>query len=201
MLALPMEISVILAHPDRRSFNHAIAQTVCRTLARSGHMVRFHDLYAEGFDPLLTPAELDTKSHLPAELAGYCEELRRSDGLVIVHPNWWGQPPAAMKGWIDRVLRQGVAYEFQAGDSGEGVPVGLLRAKTAIVFNTSNTPPQREMQEFGDPLDRLWKKCILEFCGVRNVVRETFSVVIASTPEQRAEWLRRVEQIVAASFR
>ena len=201
MLALPMEISIILAHPDRRSFNHAIAQTVCRTLARSGHMVRFHDLYAEGFDPLLTPAELDTKSHLPAELAGYCEELRRSDGLVIVHPNWWGQPPAAMKGWIDRVLRQGVAYEFQAGDSGEGVPVGLLRAKTAIVFNTSNTPPQREMQEFGDPLDRLWKKCILEFCGVRNVVRETFSVVIASTPEQRAEWLRRVEQIVAASFR
>jgi putative NADPH-quinone reductase len=105
-----------------------------------------------------------------------------------------------MKGWIDRVLRQGVAYEFQAGDGGEGVPVGLLRARTAIVFNTSNTPPEREMEEFGDPLDRLWRKCILEFCGVRNVVRESFSVVITSTPEQRAEWLKSVERIVAASF-
>jgi hypothetical protein len=35
---------------------------------------------------------------------------------------------------------------------------------------------------------------------VKNVVRETFSVVIVSSPEQRAEWLRRVEEIVDASF-
>jgi putative NADPH-quinone reductase len=56
------------------------------------------------------------------------------------------------------------------------------------------------MEVFGDPLDRLWKKCILEFCGVENVVRETFSVVITSTPEQRAAWLRRVEEIVEANF-
>jgi putative NADPH-quinone reductase len=78
--------------------------------------------------------------------------------------------------------------------------MGLLRARTAVVFNTSNTPPEREMELFGDPLDRLWKTCILDFCGVKNVVRETFSVVIASTPKQRAEWLGRAEEIVAASF-
>jgi putative NADPH-quinone reductase len=56
------------------------------------------------------------------------------------------------------------------------------------------------MEIFGDPLDRLWKKCILEFCGVRKVIRETFSVVITSTPEERAAWLEQVEAIVAASF-
>jgi putative NADPH-quinone reductase len=170
-----MNISVILAHPDQKSFNHAIAQTARRAL--------------------------DAKAALDANLARYSDELQRSDGLVIVHPNWWGQPPAAMKGWIDRVFRPGVAYRFQEGDSGEGVPVGLLRAETAIVFNTTNTPPEREMEVFGDPLDRLWKKCILEFCGVKEVVRESFSVVVTSTPAQRAEWLERVEQIVAASFR
>jgi len=48
-----MEISVILAHPEPESFNHAIANTVCRSLERAGHTVRFHDLYAEGFNPLL----------------------------------------------------------------------------------------------------------------------------------------------------
>jgi NAD(P)H dehydrogenase (quinone) len=197
---LSMEISVILAHPDRRSFNHAIAHAACRTLERGGHSVRFHDLCEEGFDPLLTASELDTKAQPPQEMVRYCEELRRSDGLVIVHPNWWGQPPALMKGWIDRVLRPGVAYSFQEGDKGEGVPIGLLRARTALIFNTSNTPLEREMREFGDPLDRLWKKCILEFCGVRNIIRETFSIVITSTPQQRAAWLRRVEEIVSANF-
>jgi putative NADPH-quinone reductase len=196
-----MEISVILAHPERRSFNHAIAETACRTLERAGHTVWFHDLYAEGFDPLLPASELNPDAAPGGDLARYCEELRRSDGLVFVHPNWWGQPPAAMKGWIDRVLRPGVAYTFEEGDGGEGVPVGLLRAETAIVFNTSNTPPEREMEIFGDPLDRLWRKCILEFCGVKKVVRESFSVVITSSTEQRAAWLGQVEEIVGVSFR
>jgi putative NADPH-quinone reductase len=195
-----MEITVVLAHPDRHSFNHAIAQTVCRTLERAGHVVCFHDLYAEGFDPLLPCSELDPKAQPAPDLARYCDELQRADGLVVVHPNWWGQPPAAMKGWIDRVFRPGVAYRFQVGDDGEGVPAGLLRAQTAIVFNTANTPPQREMEVFGDPLDGLWKKCIFAFCGVNTVVRQTFSVVIASTPEQRASWLREVEETVGASF-
>ena len=195
-----MEISVILAHPDRCSFNHAIAHAACRALERGGHTVCFHDLYDEGFDPLLTVSELDTKAQPPQEMAHYCEEMRRADGLIIVHPNWWGQPPAMMKGWIDRVFRPGVAYKFQEGDNGEGVPIGLLQAQTALIFNTSNTEPEREMQVFGDPLDRLWKKCILEFCGVKNIVRETFSIVITSTPAQRAAWLRRVEETVKTSF-
>ena len=93
-----MEFSVILAHPEPQSFNHAIANTVCRSLESAGHTVRFHDLYAD---------ELDTKAAPSEDLAHYCDELQRSDGLVIVHPNWWGQPPAAMKGWIDRVFRPG----------------------------------------------------------------------------------------------
>ena len=56
------------------------------------------------------------------------------------------------------------------------------------------------MREFGDPLNRLWKKCILKFCGVKNIIQDTFIIVITSTPEQRAEWLRRVEETVKASF-
>ena len=195
-----MEISVILAHPEPRSFNHAIAHSACRALRRIGHTVCFHDLYEEGFDPLLPSAELETNSPPPVELEHYCDELQRADGLVLVHPNWWGQPPAMMKGWIDRVFRPGVAYKFQEGDGGEGVPVGLLRAQAAIIFNTSNTPPDRELEVFGDPLDNLWKRCILDFCGVRNVVRQTFSVVITSTPEQRAQWLTQVDQTVTANF-
>jgi putative NADPH-quinone reductase len=154
----------------------------------------------EGFDPLLPAAELDTKAAPGRELANYCEELQRSDGLIIVHPNWWGQPPAVMKGWIDRAFRPGVAYQFLEGDGGEGTPVGLLRATTAIVFNTSNTAAEREMEVFGDPLDRLWRKCILEFCGVKNILRECYSVVITSTPEERAEWLEKTEALVTASF-
>ena len=131
-----MIISLILAHPDPSSFNHAIARTTLDTLENNGHSVFFHDLYRENFNPILPAAEIPKEGPLAVEVARYCGELTRSEGIVIVHPNWWGQPPAIMKGWIDRVMRPGVAYEFEENDSGEGIPIGLLRARAAIVFNT-----------------------------------------------------------------
>jgi putative NADPH-quinone reductase len=133
-------------------------------------------------------------------VARHCEEIAVADGIVIVHPNWWGMPPAIFKGWIDRVLRPEVAYRFVEGDQGEGVPVGLLKAKAAIVFNTANTPEERERKVFGDPLETLWKNCVFDLCGVKNVQRRTFAVVITSTPQQRAAWLAEVRETVQQFF-
>ena len=144
-----MQISVILAHPDTKSFNLAIAQTVGAAIEVNGHRVFFHDLYQEKFDPLLHTEEISKDTNLPAKIKQHCEEIAAVDGIVIVHPNWWGQPPAVLKGWVDRVIRPGIAYEFREGDSGEGVPKGLLKAKAALVFNTSNTETQREKNVFG----------------------------------------------------
>lgn len=184
-----MFISVILAHPHPGSFNHAVAETVVAALREFGHTVAFHDLYAEKFDPLLPYPEIDRDARLPSFVAEHCREIAAADGLVIVHPNWWGMPPAVMKGWIDRVLRPGVAYRFREGDAGEGVPEGLLKAKAALVLNTSNTPEQRELDVFGDPLERLWKDCVCMFCGIPVFRRRMFGVVVTSTLEQRQSWL------------
>ena len=195
-----MKISVILAHPDPGSFNHAIARAVVDELQSCGHVVTFHDLYRERFDPFLRAEELDSKARPLPDLAELCEEAAVADGFVIVHPNWWGQPPAILKGWVDRVLRAGVAYQFVDGDDGEGVPVGLLRAKAAIIFNTSNTPKQREDCVFGDPLEAIWKKCIFELCGVRSVDRRVFRVVVKSTPAERDAWLANAQELVRRRF-
>ena len=109
-------------------------------------------------------------------------------------------PPAILKGWIDRVLRPGVAYRFSETDSGEGIPTGLLKAKAAIVFNTSNTPAAREQDVFGDPLERIWKDCIISFCGIPRFHRKMFGVIVTSTAEQRKAWLDEVREIVLNTF-
>jgi NAD(P)H dehydrogenase (quinone) len=93
-----------------------------------------------------------------------------------------------------------VMMSFREGDKGEGVPVGLLQAQAAIVFNTANTPPQREREVFGDPLELLWKNCIFDLCGNRAFYREMFSVVVTSTNEERQDWLKRVKEIVDQYF-
>ena len=195
-----MKIIVILAHPRKDSFNHAIAQTAVKTLKENGHDAVYHDLYEEKFDPVLPDNELQKDAQLDPLVRMMCEEASMAGGMIIVHPNWWGQPPAILKGWVDRVLRPGVAYEFKEGDSGEGVPCGLLKLEAALVFNTSNTREEREEAVFGDPLDTIWKNCIFGLCGVNNVYRKTFAVIVTSTSQKRDAWLLEVAETVRRYF-
>lgn len=195
-----MNISIILGHPNPGSFNHAIAQTAADTLRRSGHEVILHDLCQEQFPPALEAPELKRDAQLDPVIARHIQEITTADGIIIVHPNWWGMPPAVLKGWIDRVLRMGMAYRFVANDKGEGVPIGMLKARRAIVFNTANTPEAREQEVFGDPLEALWKKCVFDLCGVTDVRRRTFTVVVMSTLEQRAAWLQETAAMVEQAF-
>jgi putative NADPH-quinone reductase len=195
-----MNVSVILAHPEAGSFNHAIAEAAVSELRFNGHAVTFHDLYAEGFDPVLPGPEAASGAALPPSVAVHCVEIAAAEGIVIVHPNWWGQPPAILTGWIDRVIRTSVGYRFLEGDAGDGVPLGLLKAKAAVVFNTSNTPAEREQAVFGDPLELIWKKCVFGLCGVEDVHREVLGVVVTSTLEQRQQWLARVRDVIARRF-
>ena len=195
-----MKVSIILAHPDPGSFNHAIAKKARKTLERNGHDVIFHDLYLEGFDPVLTLEEIRKSAPLCSLVQNHCEEIHNADGIIIIHPNWWGMPPAILKGWVDRVIRPGVAYEFLEGDGGEGVPCGRLLARTAIVFNTSNTDAMRERNNFGDPLQRIWEDCIFGLCGVTKFHRRTFSVIVTSDHLQRIAWLDEVGDMVDEYF-
>jgi putative NADPH-quinone reductase len=195
-----MKVLVIVAHPNIRSFNRAIAETAARKLQKNEHEVIFHDLYEEMFDPVLPEKEIPQDILLTQVIETHCAQVASAQGFVIVHPNWWGQPPAIMKGWVDRVFRPGAAYGFQEGDGGEGIPQGLLRAHTAIVFNTSNTPKEREMNIFGDPLETIWKNCIFGLCGVKNFHRRLFSVIVTSTRKQRTTWLKEVEDAVDRYF-
>ena len=103
------------------------------------------NLYKEKFDPLLISEEIPERAPVQGLIMRHCREIAEAQGIVVVHPNWWGQPPAILKGWIDRVLRAGVAYEFVEGDSRKGIPNGLLKAGTAMVFNTSNTENEDEL--------------------------------------------------------
>jgi putative NADPH-quinone reductase len=195
-----MKISILLAHPNPGSFNHAIAAAAESELQQGGHIVRLHDLCEEQFNPLLPAAELARDAQLGSAIRQHCYEIVEADGIIIVHPNWWGMPPAILKGWIDRVLRQEVAYRFAPNAKGEVVGQGLLRAHSAIVFNTANTPDEAERLLYGDPLETLWKKCVFGLCGVKRVERRNFSPVIVSTPRQRSQWLAEVRQIVGAHF-
>ncbi|MFJ9953465.1 NAD(P)H-dependent oxidoreductase [Kitasatospora sp. NPDC091207] len=192
-------IGVYLAHPRPGSFNHALFEAVVDELRGRGCEVLAHDLCAEGFPAALTAEETGTVSAATGtddpRLALHRAEVATLDALVLVHPNWWGMPPAVLTGWVQRVLAPGVAYKLGTAD---GEPAGLLRAGRALVLNTSDTPAERERDEFGDPLQRIWAACVLPYVGVTDVRRTVFRTVTDSTDADRARWLRQARQEAAA---
>lgn len=196
-----MNVSIILAHPSPGSFNHAIAAIARAKLAALGCNVWLHDLYAERFDPCLTASEIPREASLPHGIAKHIEEITAADGIVIVHPNYWSRPPAILCGWVDRVLRAGRAYTFVPDGKGGGKPVGLLKARAALVINTANTPQEKEVELYGDPLDILWRKVVFGLCGVPVVERLVFTPVITSTLAQRQTWLSMVNEAVDRCFK
>lgn len=192
-----MHALLVVAHPSPDSFSHALAHAAREALVEREFAVDSHDLYAEGFDPVQRTGEAGNTASADALVERHCAELARADLVVVCHPNWWGQPPAILKGWIDRVFRLGTAYGYPPGVPPEGVPTGLLRAREALVFNTSNTPAAREAEAFGDPLDALWRRCVFALCGVARVTRRTAGPMSGSTAEARAAWLAEVRALVA----
>jgi putative NADPH-quinone reductase len=81
-----MNVLLILAHPNKASFSHAIARTCSTVLPDSGHEAVVHDLYEEHFYPLLLQGELPREAELPAEIKRHCDEVSQADGIIIVQP-------------------------------------------------------------------------------------------------------------------
>jgi putative NADPH-quinone reductase len=195
-----MHVSIILGHPTLGSFNHAIVAAAEAALRANGHVVHVHDLYREHFDPVMTSAEIPKDAVLPPEIERHCQEIGEADGIIIVHPNYWSAPPAMLRGWVDRVLRPGRAYNFVPDGQGGAKPVGLLKASVGLVFTTANTPHEKEVQLLQDPLHTHWIKVVFGLCGVARTQKWDFSPVIVSTPDQRQQWLDEVRSAIAEHF-
>ena len=191
-----MKILLILGHPKPNSLNHTIAEKSVLVLKELGHEVIFHDLYQEHFDPVLPMGEENLpEDELPEFLKEYLRHFKEAGGVVFVHPNWWGGPPAILRGWIDRVIRTNSCYNFTK----EGV-VSHVGGKVVQIFSTSNTPHDIEINVYGDPIENFWKVIVFGLLGTKSFERRNFDSVVLSTLEERQGWLVEVEAILKRRF-
>jgi len=189
-----MKALVVIGHLAPNSFSHALGHRVVQGWRKAGVDVTVHDLATQSFDPCLTASEARGAPSEDLEVRRHIADLTSTDLLAVVHPVMWGMPPAILKGWIDRVFALNAAY----GLTEEGEAIGLLPLRAALILNTSNTPPAREAARFGDPLDRIWRDCILGFCSAAHVTRQTFAPLAPSTDATRARWLSNASALAQA---
>ncbi len=144
-----MRALVVFSHPVPESFSAALHQRVVKTLSEGGWEVDDCDLYAEGFQPVLTTGERRGYHAEPdnlAPVASYVERLRAADALVLVFPVWNFGYPAMLKGFFDRVFLPGVSFKI-----GDGKVGGALHNITKLAAVTTYGGARIRALYVGDP--------------------------------------------------
>lgn len=195
---------VVLAQPKREGFNRAIANAAAAALSNvqssdeQDGRVEMIDLYADGFNPVMPAEELPRKFSFDERTLHYQEAVRTADRLVFVHPDWWGGPPAIMKGFLDRVFRPGVAYGFHEADFRDADAPGLFSGKRADIFMTTDAlPPEEGKTELSWAPALVWKQNVMEFCGLTDVHVHVFWNLRGSTYAERKAWLDQAGERLA----
>ncbi|RNB87662.1 flavodoxin family protein [Brevibacillus fluminis] len=177
---------IIYAHPRKKSFNHAILDTVTESCRQEGHEVVVRDLYSIGFQPALGPSEM---------LGGVEEDVVQeqtyvswADHVVFIYPLWWAGMPAILKGYIDRVFSYGFAYKYV-----NGVQTRLLAGKRATLIHTQNKSQEEyEANGIENAMNLTIDKAILEYCGFTLNRHLVFDSIVDSTTEERNDWLAQL---------
>jgi len=177
----------VFCHPKRESLCGAALDRAVQALREAEIEAEVHDLYRSDFDPVLPEEELRRRYSFDPTVLAYQRAISRATLAIFIHPDWWGQPPALLKGWIDRVLRPGVAYEYEGGEFTEKRRVPLLNHVRGAVFITTD-------EESGSrrSLERLWTEEIFGFCGIQMRACDTIYDVRHTTYRQRQRWLAGV---------
>lgn len=133
-----MKVHVVYAHPLQDSLAARLHDTVVENLTAAGHEVDDLDLYAEGFDPVLSAEGRATYHDVPGNQSGvesYVARLQAADALVLCHPVWNFGWPAIMKGYLDRVFLPEVSFVFKTGRLGPGL-TNIRKLSTVTTYGS-----------------------------------------------------------------
>lgn len=194
-----MRVLVLYAHPLADSFAAALHRAIVAGLRRSGHEVDDCDLYAEGFDPVLSAAERRDYNTPSPDLASVAEQvarLRAAEALVLCFPTWWYGMPAILKGYFDRVWVPGVAFQLPA--SGGAIRPALANIKQLWVVTTYGAPWWLIRLVLRDPVRAVILGGLARLCGrgVRTRFLALYNIDAASRA-RCAAFLARVERAFA----
>lgn len=178
-------------HPYEKSFNHAILETAKSTLEATGQEYSVIDLYEDKFNPVYEPEELalfHKGEYLDPIVKEYQEKLTASKKVVFIFPIWWGEAPAMLKGFFDKVMLPGFGYH--TAHDGHLMP-GLNIPETYII-TTSEAP-----SEIFEPyFNGYFIPMSLTTIGMNGAKWMNLPHITVNTLEERKAFLEKVAEIL-----
>lgn len=190
-----MKALIVYCHPLEASFNAAVRDRVLAGLAAGGHEARLIDLYAMGFDPVLSAEgrrDYHTAEVNEVPVAEHLAALRWCEALVFVYPTWWYGPPAMLKGWLDRVWLPHAAFAMP--EPGRPITGKLTNIRLIAAVSTLGSPWWWWKLVMGEPGRRIMLRGLRPLCapGCKTLWMALHEMDSAS-PAKRKAFLGKVE--------
>ncbi|MFF2277055.1 NAD(P)H-dependent oxidoreductase [Agromyces sp. NPDC058126] len=204
---------VIVGHPHRGSFTHALAERYVAGLRSAGDSagdaaagsagsssdgteVRVIDLAEREFtlipdDRSALRAPGGDTGHLEPSIRGFVDDVAWAEHLVFLFPQWWGTYPAVLKAFLDRVMLSGTAFAYGRGH----VSTRLLSGRTARIVMTMDSPLAWNRLVYRNAAETSLARATLAYCGIRTIGISRFTPVRFSSAEQRAAWLATAHRV------
>jgi NAD(P)H dehydrogenase (quinone) len=174
---LANQILIIYAHPDTGGNCATILESIKRDLLLKKQKYMVLDLYRENYDPILKEQEHYTRGNqeVSEKTKEYQQLILQSNKLIFIFPIWWGQMPAILKGFCDRVLTPGFAFKFKKLIASIYIPEGLLKNKKCAVFMTYGSPWYFYNLGFVKSPKSILDTLAFSYCGLKTEYFELFS--------------------------
>lgn len=189
-----MRTVIVFNHPYEESYCNAILESVTKGLEKSTHEVDVINLDKDQFDPRMTSADLKAfveHTAVDPQVIDYQERIRTADHLIFIFPIWWDIMPATTKGFIDRVLSPGLAYDHHP--RGFGLVPLLKNLKSITIITTMNKPAIMYSVLIGNLIRKVMVKSVFKTMGYKNVSWISFTSVKRVSQEKRVKWLNELE--------
>lgn len=188
---MPKKIVIINGHPDKESYNYALAKAYKNGAIKSGAEVREIVIGELNFS-LNLKYGYRKRTELEPDLLKSQETLKWAEHIVWVYPVWWGSVPAIMKGFLDRVLLPGFAFKKREGSVWWDK---YFTGKTSRLICTMDQPTWFYRLINRAPSHHAMKKLTMNFIGVKSVKITAIGPLRLSKEEFRDKWLSKVEKL------
>ncbi|MCG9692592.1 NAD(P)H-dependent oxidoreductase [Vibrio sp. Isolate22] len=197
-----MRVLVVFNHPYERSYCNSILDSIKEGLEEAKHEFDLIHLDNDNFDPVMRSKDLQAfaiarnepdKAYklLDPQVLEYKQRIERAEHIVFVFPIWWELMPALMKGFIDKLVFPGIAYEYSGG--GTGMSCTLTKLKGVTMITTMNTPSIAYKLLFGNAIKKALLMGTFWKIGVKKREWINLTNVKGVSNNKRQQWLSSIQ--------
>ena len=189
-----MKTVIVFNHPYDGSYCNAILNSVTAGLLKNNHEVDLIHLDKENFNPVMTQEDLRAfvnRKPVDPKVIEYKERLGKADHLIFIFPIWWELMPAMTKGFIDKVIFPGVAYDYKSNGF---MTKKLKKIQSVTLITTMNTHRFFYRLLFGNAIKRAFFTGTFWKLGYKNRKWISLNMVKFVTEDKRKKWLLELEQ-------